>query len=141
MADDFIKPIDYKAAISSALSKAGEGKQLQAFDLKGPSGHSGNDVDAVLNSFQSVFFGEMMKAMRQSVTESGLIEDDTGAKDLYQGLLDQEYVSAASDQMGALGLTEALKQQLGLDSASGTAQAVMAQLALPPAEETMRKPA
>jgi Rod binding domain-containing protein len=141
MTDDYIKPIDYRATISSALSKATEGKQLQAFDLQGPSGHSANDVDAVLNSFQSIFMGEMMKAMRQSVPESGLIEDEGGAREMYQGLLDQEYVSAASDQMGALGLTEALKQQLGLDTVSGTAETVMAQLALPPAEKVMREPA
>ena len=100
MTDYGIHPLaGYQAADLPALS----------FGQGGPRPTAENAVE----QFQGILLGEMMKAMRATVPESGLLEGGS-AKETFQSLLDQEYVQAITRQMGGLGLGDALKQQLGL---------------------------
>jgi Rod binding domain-containing protein len=85
-------------------------KSLAGQKLKGPAE---GEVDRLLGEFQNVLFSEMMKAMRASIPKSGLFEDNT-AREIFQSLLDEQYAASFGDSIGSLGLTEALKIQLGL---------------------------
>ena len=69
------------------------------------------DLDQAINLFQGMLFNEMMKAMRATVPESGLFGKGVG-RDIFRGLLDQEYAQAMAQRTGGLGLSEALKRQL-----------------------------
>ena len=71
-------------------------------------------VDKLLGEFQSIMFGEMVKAMRATVPKSELFGKSMG-EETFQSFLDEQYSSAMSQKMGGLGLTEALKRQLGLE--------------------------
>ncbi|MFP4381237.1 MAG: rod-binding protein [Candidatus Sumerlaeia bacterium] len=80
-------------------------------DLKAASE---TDVDNLLNEFQNVLWREMMKAMRSTVPESELFKRSTG-EEIFQSMLDDEYATAiGGGSQGSLGLTELLKEQLGL---------------------------
>jgi len=85
--------------------------QLAAFDL-GSDLRSG-DTDAVLREFQNILLHEMVKAMRDAVPKENLFGDNTG-REMFESFLDQEYVRVMGESMGSLGLTETLKEQLGL---------------------------
>jgi flagellar protein FlgJ len=78
-------------------------------------------IDETLEEFQAIFLNEMMKSMREALPESGLFEGEELSRETFQSLLDQEYVRTAAHQMGGLGLTEALKWQLGLAGTAPTA--------------------
>ncbi len=92
---------------ASALSVFGDPTQL----------HSASP-DELLNQFQNILLGEMLKAMRESVMKEDLFGDNS-ARETFESLLDQEYVNLAGAKGGALGLTEVLKIQLGLAERPG----------------------
>lgn len=60
--------------------------------------------------YEQHFLGEMVKAMRQSVTSSDLVESSMGQK-IYEGQLDQQYVEQWS-QAGGVGLSEMIYQNI-----------------------------
>jgi len=112
MSDLLIPPIDAKSAMILAAPTADVARgRLSALDLRMDSRP---DIDQLIEEFEGVFLNEMMKAMRSTVPESPLFEDQGMAQETFQSFLDQEYVSSATRQMGMPELTEALKRQLGL---------------------------
>jgi peptidoglycan hydrolase FlgJ len=60
--------------------------------------------------FESLLLMEMVKGMRKTVTEGGLIETNS-ATELYRDMLDSETVRAAGKGKG-LGLAEAMYKQM-----------------------------
>jgi peptidoglycan hydrolase FlgJ len=60
--------------------------------------------------FESLLLMEMVKGMRKTVPEGGLIETDN-ATELYRDMLDNETVRAAGKGKG-LGLAEAMYKQM-----------------------------
>jgi Rod binding domain-containing protein len=74
---------------------------------------SGGEMDKLLGQFQSIMFTEMMKAMRSTVPKSELFKKSSG-EETFESFLDEQYANAASQGVGGLGLTKALKRQLGL---------------------------
>lgn len=112
MSDGLIAPIDVKSAqMLAAPSGESIRKQVAGLDL-GVDRTAG--VDQLLGQFQQIFLDQMMSAMRETVPESSLFEDDTMATQTFQSLLDQEYVRSSKDQLAMPEITEALKLQLGL---------------------------
>lgn len=94
-----------------APAAAPASRGLAALDMQ--AGAAGRDPEALLVEFQNILLSEMLKAMRQSVPESGLFEDNTG-RELFESFLDEEYIRNLGEQTGGLGLTETLREQLGL---------------------------
>ncbi len=68
------------------------------------------DVKKVARDFESLFLDIVLKAMRQSVMKSGLI-DGGNAEDIYRSMLDSEYSKIIAKQ-GATGLSEIIENQV-----------------------------
>jgi flagellar protein FlgJ len=64
----------------------------------------------VSQQFESLFLDMVMKGMRKTVPESGLI-DGGNAESIYEGMLDTEYAKMMS-QSGGVGLAESISQYL-----------------------------
>lgn len=60
--------------------------------------------------YEQHFLGEMVKAMRQSVSTSDLVESNMGQK-IYEGQLDQQYVEQWSNA-GGVGLSDLIYQNI-----------------------------
>lgn len=95
-----------------AGSRLGATHQMAALDMA-PGSSDRPSVDQALGLFQNVLVDQMVKSMRAAVPKSGLFGEDSG-QDMFQSFLDAEYSKSLGEQMGDLGLTEALKQQLGI---------------------------
>ncbi|TWW11535.1 flagellar rod assembly protein [Planctomyces bekefii] len=84
------------------------------------------DIKKVANEFESLFLNIVMKAMRNTVQKSGLI-DGGNAEEIYKSMLDEEYTKmmAAQRTTGIANQIEdfMLRSQglLGADQASGKA--------------------
>lgn len=78
-------------------------------------------VDTLLDQFQNILWGQMVKSMREAVPKTNLFGENIG-EEIFQGFLDEEYAKQVGGQAGALGLTEVLKQQLGLERPVPAAQ-------------------
>ncbi len=81
-----------------------------AVPLKGETKDPDAQIRNVAKLYEKQFLREMVKAMRQTVSESGLTKADAG-RALYQEQLDQEYVEKWGDQ-GGIGLSEMIYNQL-----------------------------
>ena len=76
-------------------------------------GSTPETVDEALDAFQNILFSQMVKAMRSTVPESELFEKSSG-EEIFESMLDERYAAELARQAGSLGLTAALKDQLGL---------------------------
>ena len=86
---------------------------------------------ATAEQFEAYFIQQMMKAMRESVEKSDLV--DSGHMDMYQDLMDKE-VSMQMVRRGGVGLADMLEKQMlqqqqNLANAQSAAQAAAAGLA------------
>ncbi len=76
-----------------------------------------NELKKAAQEFEAIFIAHMLKVMRETIQESGLMEGGFG-KSIYTELFDQE-VSLNLAQRGALGIAELLEKKLmstaGLD--------------------------
>ncbi len=61
-------------------------------------------------ALEGVFLAQLLQAMRSSVPDSGLLEEDPG-RDLFQSLLDERLAAAAAERMKG-GVGETLFRQL-----------------------------
>jgi len=85
---------------------------------------------ATAEQFEAYFIQQMMKAMRESVEKSDLV--DSGHMDMYQDLMDKE-VSMQMVRRGGMGLADMLEKQMleqqrNLANAQSAAQAAAAGL-------------
>lgn len=102
-----------EAMLASGAGRFAEpSRELAALDMK--RGLSSRDPEVLLEEFQNILLSEMVKAMRRSVPDSGLFGDNSG-QDMFESFLDEEYVRSLGRQTGGLGMTEALREQLGLN--------------------------
>jgi flagellar protein FlgJ len=62
-------------------------------------------------AFESIFVNELMKSMRKTLPEDGLLNGGF-ANGVFNGMLDQEYSQIAS-RSGQFGLAEVIAEQLG----------------------------
>ncbi len=72
-------------------------------------------LDQALTAFQNILLSQMLKAMRDATPKYEVFGSGKG-EDIFQSFLDEEYVHEMGRRMGSLGLTDALKRQLGLDN-------------------------
>jgi flagellar protein FlgJ len=70
-------------------------------------------IREVARTFESLFLNEIMKNMRKTLPEDGLLNGGF-ANNVFNSMLDQEYSSIAS-QSGQFGLAEVIARQLGAD--------------------------
>ena len=90
---------------------------------------------ATAEQFEAYFIQQMMKAMRESVEKSDLV--DSGHMDMYQDLMDKE-VSMQMVRRGGMGLADMLeKQMLQQQQNLANAQATAAGMATAPAASFM----
>ncbi|MBT7859918.1 MAG: hypothetical protein HN712_06370 [Gemmatimonadetes bacterium] len=61
--------------------------------------------------FEAVFLNQMLKAMRETVGDGGLIEKGQG-EEVFQGMLDEEWSKKLAGRHGSRGLSEILYRQL-----------------------------
>jgi len=86
------------------------------------------------SDFEALFMARMLKLMRQSIPQNGLLGNGPG-KEIYQGLMDQELAKTMS-QRGGVGLGEKLyRQVLQREEKSGAAGQEGRQEAKPKVEE------
>ncbi len=98
-----------------SIPKQGPLEALTPKTNEGPEKLSGKDLEKkkLLESakeFESIFYGMMLKSMRDSVEKSGFI-DGGNAEKIYESMLDQEYAKVLADKQ-ASGLAETLVKQL-----------------------------
>jgi len=90
---------------------------------------------ATAEQFEAYFIQQMMKAMRESVEKSDLV--DSGHMDMYQDLMDKE-VSMQMVRRGGMGLADMLeKQMLQQQQNLANAQATAVGMATAPAASFM----
>lgn len=70
--------------------------------------------------FESMFVSTMLRSMRKTVGEGGLIPSSLGEK-IYTGMLDQEYAQLMSKHAG-LGLTDLILEQIGTDQSTSSSE-------------------
>jgi Rod binding domain-containing protein len=129
-------PMDVMSALSLADARTGaEALRRGAASNRIEAGAAAQpDIDELLNQFQGVLWKELAKAMRATVPENALYGQSTG-EEIFQSMLDEEYVNVVGEKNGSLGLTEALKWQLGLTESVPKAEPrPVAELASAPAE-------
>ena len=68
------------------------------------------EIKEAAKHFEAYFLKHMLKEMRETVPESGLWKDGF-SKDVYTGMLDEEYASLMADH-GGIGLAAVLERQL-----------------------------
>ena len=72
--------------------------------------------------FEAVFLNQMLKAMRETVGDGGLIEKSQG-EEVFQGMLDEEWSKSLAGRHGSRELSEMLYRQLarqmGLEEEAG----------------------
>ena len=76
---------------------------------------SHEEILEVARSFESIFINEMMKNMRKTLPQDGLLNSGF-ANNVFNSMLDQEYSQIAS-KSGQFGLADAIARQLGGDPA------------------------
>lgn len=91
-------PIDPIAGLPEA-NEQGVNRQLSNSELK-----------EACQAFESVFVTYMLKEMRGTVSEGGLLEGGPG-QSMYKEMLDEEYAKSISES-GSLGLADLMYQQL-----------------------------
>jgi murein DD-endopeptidase MepM/ murein hydrolase activator NlpD len=75
-----------------------------------PAGSKNIDVKKAAQEFESLFVSYMLKVMRETVEESGLMEGGLG-KDIYSDLFDQE-VARGISQQSVLGIADMIYKRL-----------------------------
>ena len=99
-----------------------------------------DSLAAASQHFESLFLGVMLKEMRKTVPESGLLKSD--ALDTYQQLFDQQ-VALSLSRAGGIGLAKQLTTQLGSLAGQGAVPpAGAAGMAIPgalPTETLLRR--
>jgi murein DD-endopeptidase MepM/ murein hydrolase activator NlpD len=95
-----------------------EGKIRAAQGLQGEKQR--NELKKASEEFESVFIAYLLKVMRETIEESGLMEQGFG-KSIYTELFDQE-VSRSIAQRGALGIGDLLYRNLADAQPAGSAQ-------------------
>lgn len=63
--------------------------------------------------FEAIFLGELLKSMRKTIPQGGILEKSFG-QDVFQSMLDDEYTKSMA-LSGSTGLAEILFQQLWLN--------------------------
>ena len=91
-----------------------------------------DNIGEVAKQFESIFFGMMLKSMRDATIESDLFSSDQ--MDTYQQMFDQQ-LSLDLSRSGGLGLAEILVEQLGQTTAH-TEQAEQSQASTGPGTNT-----
>ena len=90
--------------------------------LKGEASRDpGKATRATAEQFEAYFLQQMMKAMRESVEKSDMVEH--GNMDMYQDLMDKE-VSLQMVRRGGMGMADMLEKQMLQQQALANAQAV-----------------
>ena len=107
--------LDPRLSLTGAAgSRLGSTSQLAALEMA-PGSSDRPTLDQALGLFQNVLVDQMVKSMRAAVPKSGLFGQDSG-REMFESFLVAEYSKSLGEQMGDLGLTEALKRQLGVAS-------------------------
>ena len=94
---------------------------MKAGPVGGPAAPPTRDERAELrraaHALEGVFMAQLLQAMRASVPESGLLEEDPG-REMFQSLLDERLAGVAAERMKD-GVGELLYRQLERHLATG----------------------
>ncbi|MAD60801.1 MAG: hypothetical protein CMH49_04685 [Myxococcales bacterium] len=93
-------------------------------------------IKEAARTFESLFLNEIMKNMRKTLPEDGLLNQGF-ANNVFNSMLDQEYSQIAS-KSGQLGLAEVIARQLGADpTETALKEAEIAKAQVADAEKTV----
>ncbi len=112
-----LRPMADRALLNRQSESAAQIRSLSAIDgLR--AGNRDATVDAqrealheASRQFEAVFLNQMLKAMRETVGDGGLIEKSQG-EEIFQGMLDEEWSKSLAGRHGSRGLSEMLYRQL-----------------------------
>ena len=76
---------------------------------EGGGGSENERLRAATRDFEAVFIQQMLKAMRETVPDGGLLDAGT-SEEIFSGLLD-EHLAGLSAERGSGGLADALYRQ------------------------------
>jgi Rod binding domain-containing protein len=97
------------ASLSQPLTPLTSDPQLLTAQAKSGDPRS---IDAVANSFESMFMSEILKEMRQTLDHGGFFGQDNS--DIYGGLFDL-FLGQHLAQSGGLGIAAMIKRQLEMN--------------------------
>lgn len=83
--------------------------QMPQKQMPATEGKKDEELMKAAQEFESIFMNMVMKSMRETVPESGLI--DSSKSDFYQGLLDEEYAKM-SPKSSKNGLADMIYEHL-----------------------------
>ena len=84
------------------LEKLGDAKKNKINDIK--------QIKKLAGEFESIFTELVLKSMRSSVQNGGLIDGGNG-EDIFKGMLDSEYSKAMADQRSS-GIADSIEKHL-----------------------------
>ena len=93
--------IDALIGASSVLPKPITAEQKKALD----------NLHQAATQFEGVFLQMVMSSMRETVPQSSIFGDDSGATKMWQSMLDDEY-SQSMAKSGTFGLASQLERQM-----------------------------
>ena len=92
-------------------------------DARAEGDGKGENIKQVAQQFESIFVQMMMKSMRDTVQEGGLLNDDSMR--FYQDMMDQQLSVDLSTQ-GGIGLAKTIERQLSPDLGARTSSVKLA---------------
>ncbi len=92
---------------SSLITQASDGAKLRGMSS---GAKSAGELKKVAGEFEAMFVSYLLKVMRETIEDSGLMEGGLG-KDVYTELFDQE-ISKGIAQRGTLGISDILMKRL-----------------------------
>ncbi len=92
-------------------------------DARAKGEGQGENIKKVAQQFEAIFVQMMMKSMRDTVEEGGLLNDDSMR--FYQDMMDQQ-LSVELSAQGGVGLAETIERQLSPEQDAGASSVKLA---------------
>ncbi|MGK5094905.1 rod-binding protein [Deltaproteobacteria bacterium TL4] len=101
-----MKPIENFSIMNQQLLQQAQNLKSRKLDTATKE----SELKEVANEFEALFVNEMLKSMRDSIGDSGIMPKGDGEK-MFESMLDGEYSRAAA-KTGRFGLAASIYQQL-----------------------------
>lgn len=112
-----LNPMAEQAMMRQQTESAAQSRSVSGLDAL-RAGNRGSSPEAqrealreASRQFEAIFLNQMLKAMRETVGDGGLIKKSQG-EEVFQGMLDEEWSKQLAGRHGTRGLSEVLYRQL-----------------------------
>ncbi len=96
------------------LEQQKTGKNIQKLQDSAEFDHTGRakNLRAVAQEFEALFMNQIMKGMRKTVPESGLLSDKSQAQTIFRDMFDTEVTKSGSRAGHGIGLADLIVKQM-----------------------------